>query len=43
MKFASRLALLCLVAAASAPAVASAASPKSLYDDNCSACHQVTG
>ena len=44
MKSASRFALLCLVAAASAPAVASAAPPpKSLYEDNCSACHQVTG
>ncbi len=44
MKFASRFALLCLVAAASTPAVASAAPPpKSLYEDNCSACHQVTG
>lgn len=44
MKFASRFALLCLVIGASAPAVASAAPPpKSLFDDNCSACHQVTG
>lgn len=43
MKFASRFALLCLVAAASAPAAASAAPPKSLYEDNCSACHQATG
>jgi cytochrome c6 len=44
MKSASRFALLCLVAAALAPAAASAASPpKDLYEDNCSACHQVTG
>ena len=44
MKFASRFALLCLVAAATAPVAASAAdSPKNLYEDNCSACHQVSG
>ena len=44
MKSASRFALACLVAAALAPAAASAASsPKDLYEDNCSACHQVTG
>lgn len=44
MTFASRFALLCLIATASTPAVALAAQPpKGLYDDNCSACHQVTG
>jgi len=44
MTFASRFTLLCLAVAASAPAVASAAPPpRSLYEDNCSACHQVTG
>ena len=44
MKSASRFALLFLVAAALAPVAASAASPpKDLYEDNCSACHQVSG
>lgn len=36
------LAALCLIAGLVAPAVA-AADGKSLYMDNCSACHQVTG
>ncbi|AZS20607.1 MULTISPECIES: cytochrome c [unclassified Caulobacter] len=39
---APRLAALCLIAGLVAPAVA-AADGKSLYMDNCSACHQVTG
>ena len=44
MTFVSRFALLCLIATASAPAAALAAqSPKDLYADNCSACHQATG
>lgn len=44
MTLASRFALLSLLAAGAAPTLASAAPPpKSLYEDNCSACHQVTG
>jgi mono/diheme cytochrome c family protein len=43
MTFAHRLAALTLVAAAAAPALASAATPQALYMDNCSACHQANG
>ena len=44
MTLASRFALLSLLVAGAAPNLASAAPPpKSLYEDNCSACHQVTG
>ncbi|MBO9546743.1 cytochrome c [Caulobacter sp.] len=42
MTFAYRLAALSLVAGLAAPAIASA-DGKSLFNDNCSACHQVTG
>lgn len=42
MTFAYRLAALCFAASLSAPAIA-AADGKSLFNDNCSACHQVTG
>lgn len=43
MTFVTRLALLSLLASAAAPAAALAASPQSLFMDNCSACHQATG
>lgn len=43
MTLSSRFALLSLIAVAATPAVALAASPQSLYADNCSACHQVSG
>lgn len=42
MTFAYRIAALCLVAGLTAPAIASA-DGKALFNDNCSACHQVTG
>jgi cytochrome c6 len=42
MTFAYRLAALCLVAGVAVPAIASA-DGKSLFMDNCSACHQATG
>ena len=42
MTFAYRLAALALAAGVAAPAVA-LADGKSLFNDNCSACHQVTG
>ncbi|OYX01406.1 MAG: cytochrome C [Caulobacter vibrioides] len=42
MTFAYRLAALALAAGLAAPAIASA-DGKSLYMDNCSACHQVSG
>ncbi len=42
MTFAYRLAALCLAASLAVPAIA-AADGKSLFNDNCSACHQVTG
>jgi cytochrome c6 len=42
MTFAYRLAALVLVAGAAVPALA-LADGKSLFNDNCSACHQVTG
>lgn len=42
MTFAYRLAALCLAAGLAVPAIASA-DGKSLFNDNCSACHQVTG
>lgn len=42
MTFAYRLAALALVAGVAAPALA-LADGKSLFNDNCSACHQVTG
>lgn len=42
MTFAYRLAALALAASLAAPAIASA-DGKSLYMDNCSACHQATG
>ena len=43
MSFAYRLAALSLVSAVALPALASAATPQSLFMDNCSACHQATG
>jgi len=42
MTFAYRLAALCLATGVAVPAIA-AADGKSLFNDNCSACHQVTG
>lgn len=42
MTFAYRLAALCFAASVAVPAIA-AADGKSLFNDNCSACHQVTG
>lgn len=42
MTFAYRLAALALAAGVAAPAIA-LADGKSLFNDNCSACHQVTG
>jgi cytochrome c6 len=42
MTFAYRLAALCLVAGVAVPAIATA-DGKSLFMDNCSACHQPTG
>ena len=44
MTFASRIALISLLASAAAPAIALAAPPpQGLFMDNCSACHQATG
>jgi mono/diheme cytochrome c family protein len=42
MRFAYRLAAVALAAGLALPAIASA-DGKSLFNDNCSACHQVTG